>query len=133
METILVVENDAATLVARALLLRCFGYRVLEGSSPGEAWAVCHEHRGPIHLLLMEASLDGSLGFVTQLQCLYPEIRVLLVADASSRELDDMPCEYSFLTKPFRAYDLADTIRELLSAPETRASVPLSALRAASF
>ena len=133
METILVVENDAATLVARSLILRCFGYGVLEGSSRVEAWGVCHEHRGPIHLILMEASLDGGSDFVTRLQCRYPDIRVLFVSDASSMELDDMPCEYAFVPKPFRADDLANTIRELLSAPETRASVPFSDLRAVNF
>ena len=120
METILVVENDAASLVARSLILRCFGYGVLEGSSPGEAWGICHEHRGPIDLILMEASLDGSSDFVARLHSLYPDMRVLFVSD-SSRELDDMRCEHAFLPKPFRADDLAKTIRELLAAPETRA------------
>ena len=121
MESILVVENDAATLVARSLILHCLGYRVLEGSSPGEAWGICREHRGPIHLILMEAGLDGSSDFVTKVQCLYRDIRVLFVSDGSSMELDDMPCEYAFLPKPFRADDLANTIMGLLFAPETTA------------
>ncbi len=56
METILLIENDAATLVARSLILRCFGYTVLEADSRGEAWSVCGGHQGTIRLTMMEAS-----------------------------------------------------------------------------
>jgi CheY-like chemotaxis protein len=122
METILLIESDPATLIARALILRCFGYEVLEASSRGEAWCVCNEHQGPIHLILTEAGLDaGNFSeFITRLQLPFPQICVLFIADASA-ELADMPCEYAFLQRQFRANALAHSIRGLLDGPKTRA------------
>jgi hypothetical protein len=49
MQTVLLIENDPANLVVQALVLRSFGFTVLEASSRGEAWRVCHRHQGPIH------------------------------------------------------------------------------------
>jgi two-component system cell cycle sensor histidine kinase/response regulator CckA len=122
MQTVLLIENDPAKLVTQSLILRCFGYTVLEAASRGDAWRVCHEHQGPIHLILTKPILDDSSSdFIARLQCLYPEIRALFVSDASSAELADMPCEYTVLHKPFRPDALADTIRQLLDDPKTSA------------
>ena len=44
MDTILLIENDPTNLLARSLVLRCFGYAVLEADSRGEAWSVCGDH-----------------------------------------------------------------------------------------
>jgi len=129
METILLIENDPALLVAVAFLLRCFGYRVLEAGSRGEAWRACHRYSAPIHLVLTKALADkDSTGeFVARLQLVYPHIRAaLFVPEVSPVELTDMPCEYAFLRKPFRAEAFADTIRELLEGPKKRAASFLS-------
>jgi hypothetical protein len=40
LKTVLLIENNPATLVAQSLILRCFGYTVLEASNPDEAWCV---------------------------------------------------------------------------------------------
>src|SRR5882762_10408858 len=126
METILLVENDAATLVARSLILRCFGYTVLEADTRGEAWSVCGQHQGPIHLIMMETSLDhdSAYEFFPRLQLVHPEIGALLLSDASSARMAEkftMPCEYAFLQRPFRADALADAIKGLLEGPKARA------------
>jgi DNA-binding NtrC family response regulator len=130
MQTILLVENDAAKLVARSLILRCFGYTVLEAGSRGEAWRVCHNHSGPIHLILTTAipANSSSIQFVARLQLLYPEIRALFLSDALSSEWADkqgMP-ECAFLQEPFRVDVLADTIRGLLDRPKTTRAASLS-------
>jgi response regulator RpfG family c-di-GMP phosphodiesterase len=80
-QTILLVENDAATLVARSLILRCFGYAVLEAGSRGEAWSVCSEHSGTIRLIMMETRLDHDsvYEFFARLQLIHPRIRALLL------------------------------------------------------
>ena len=125
MQTILLVEDAPATLIARSLILRCFGYTVLEANSRGEAWRACHEHQGPIHLTLMKADLgdDSAIEFVTRLQLLHPQICALFLSAESSPEFADkqrIPCEYALLQTPFRADALADAIRGLLGA-NTRA------------
>ena len=75
METVLLIENDAAILVARSLILRCFGYTVLEAGSRGEAWRVCGEHSGTIRLIMMETSLDHDsvYEFFARLQLVHPK------------------------------------------------------------
>src|SRR5882724_10628590 len=132
METILLIENDAASLVARSLILRCFGYTVLEADSRGEAWSVCGGHSGTIQLIMMEASLnpdEGAYEFFTRLQLVHPQIRALLLNDASSARMAEkfaMPCECAFLQRPFRVDALADSIRALLDGPKARAVYSLS-------
>src|SRR2546427_3003896 len=126
METVLLIENDAAILVARSLILRCFGYTVLEADSRGEAWSVGSEHSGTIRLILMETTLDhdSAYEFLTRLQLVHPQIRALLLTDAPSARMAEkfaMPCECSFLQRPFRADALAGAIKGLLGGPKARA------------
>src|SRR5439155_1874568 len=126
MQTILLIENDPATLVARALILNCFGYKALEAGSRGEAWTVCGEHSGTIRLIMMETSLDhnSAFEFFTRLQLVHPQIRALLLTDASAARIAEkfaMPCECYFLQRPFRADALADAISGLLDGPKKRA------------
>src|SRR5438128_3733666 len=126
MDTILLIENDPTNLLARSLVLRCFGYTVLEASDRGEAWSYCREHSGAIRLIMMEVILnpDSAYEFLTRLQLVHPQIRALLLTDASSARMAEkfaMPCECSFLQRPFRADTLADAIRGLLDGPRTRA------------
>jgi len=123
MDTILLIENDPTNLVALSLAVRSFGYTVLEADSRGEACSVCAEHQGPIHLIMIETSLDhdGVYEFFTRLQLIHPQIRALLMTDASSARMAEkltMPCECSFLQRPFRVDALADSIRALLDAPK---------------
>ena len=123
MVTILLIEDEPANLVAQSLILRSLGYMVLEAGSPADAWHSWYEHQGPIDVVLMKAYPDrhGTSEFITRLQLLSPQIRALLVSDASSTELSDMPCEYIVLRRPFRLDGLADAISGLLDGPKTRA------------
>jgi CheY-like chemotaxis protein len=122
METVLLIENDPATLVAQSLILRSFGYTVLEAADRGEAWRVCHEHHGQVHVVMMNAILDNdsTSEFVTRLQLVCPQIRALLTSDASA-ELAVMPCEYVLLQNPFRVDALADAVKALLGEPTRKA------------
>ena len=132
MQTVLLIENDLATLVARALVLRSFGYTVLEASSQEEALHTCQEHPGPIRLVITRTAVDNynSRELLIQLQLLCPRIRALFVSDESVGELADkqhLACECAFIQKPFRADTLAKIIRELLSGPQSStAASPLS-------
>ena len=126
MDTILLIENDPTNLLARSLVLRCFGYAVLEANDRGEAWSYSREHSGTIRLIMMEVSLnpEGAYEFFTRLQLVHPQIRALLLTDASSARMAEkfaVPCECYFLQRPFRADALADAIKGLLDGPKARA------------
>ncbi|HUJ21285.1 MAG TPA: hypothetical protein VLX58_07175 [Bryobacteraceae bacterium] len=127
MQTVLVMEKDTATLVAWALVLRSFGFTVLEAASRGEAWRACHLHRRPVDLILTKAASDNGTSdeFVSRLQLMCPRMRAVFVCDALSAELAgrlSMPCEYAVVRKPFRAEVLADTITGLLDGSMGAAS-----------
>ena len=132
MQTVLLIENDLATLVARALVLRSFGYTVLEATSQEDALQTCQEHPEPIRLVITRAAVDNynSRELVTQLQLQWPRIRALFVLDESVGELADkqrLPRECALIQKPFRVDTLAKIIRELLSGPQSNtAASPVS-------
>lgn len=73
METVLLIEHDPARLVTLSLILHCFGYTVLEAGSLGEAWSVCKEHYGPIHVAILEN--DGAREVIARLQMVCPDTR----------------------------------------------------------
>jgi response regulator RpfG family c-di-GMP phosphodiesterase len=128
MHTILLIENDPVDLVAQSLLLHCFSYTVLEASNEGEAWFASQQHEGPIHLVMMKAVLENhsTTEFVARLKLVYPQIRALLVCDVSTVELADIPCEYTFVQRPFHVETLAYAITGLLQNPRNRAASFLS-------
>jgi len=131
MHTVLVIEDDPATLLAWALVLRSLSYTVLEARSRAEAWRVCQEQRGPIHLILIKAILsdDSTSEFIARLQLLCPQIRALFVSDGPRSESSvrpSTPYQYACLQKPFQLSGLVDTIRKLLSDPNKRVSFSFS-------
>ena len=82
METVLLLEHHPANLIAQAMLLRSFGYAVLEAEDDREAARACLEHAGPIRLLVIgtTAAPGGDREITWRLQTLRPEMRVLLLA-----------------------------------------------------
>lgn len=131
MQTALVIEDDPATLITWAFVLRSYGFTVLEASSRGEAWRVCQKHQGPIHLVVVKATLDNhrTSDFIARLRLLFPQIRAVCVSEASSAEFADnqsIPRELAFLQKPFHLETLVGTIRELLAEPMNRAASSIS-------
>ena len=125
MQTVLVIESEPANLLALALILRSFGYTVLEADSPDEAVSTCQEYPGPIHLVVTEAVLgnENASELVARLQSLCPRIRALLISNESAdglAETNTHACTY--LKKPFRVDALADSISTLLDGPKRLAA-----------
>ena len=126
MQTVLVIDSEPANLLMLALILRSFGYTVLEADSPDEAVSTCQEYPGPIHLVVTEAVLnnENANDLVALLQSLCPHIRALLISDESAdvlAETNTYGCAY--LKKPVRVDALADGIRTLLDGPKRRTAV----------
>jgi CheY-like chemotaxis protein len=125
MLTVLLIESEPANLIALALILRSFGYSVLEADSADEAVRNCQEHLGPIHVVVTKAILDdeNASEVVARLESLCPHIRAVLISDEPADELavaNTSGC--AFLRTPFRADALADTIRRLLDGPKKKAA-----------
>jgi DNA-binding NtrC family response regulator len=123
MITVLLIESEPAHLIGLALILRSFGYSVLEADSADEAVRNCQEHLGPIHVVVTDAILDDEHAseVVARLESVWPQIRAVLLSNEPSDELavaNTAGC--AFLRTPFRADDLDDTIRRLLDSPKKR-------------
>ncbi len=126
MRTVLLIEHDSAHLIAQAMILRSFGYTVIEASTQIEAFRVCGEHYGPIHLAVTKAVRgNGSGDIVERLRRLCPQIRVLFLTDRSPAECDwrrDIYDDCAFLQKPFRTDAMADALNKLLEESRVMAA-----------
>ncbi|WP_447983526.1 response regulator [Nitrospira sp. Nam74] len=118
-QTILVVEDDRVVRGIIYEVLNLGGYRVLEATHGEEAMACCHQHDGPIDLLLTDVVMPhlGGRQLAEQLRGRYPKMKVLFMSgyidDASLREVlsrDGM----AFLAKPFTPESLEQKVRDIL-------------------
>lgn len=96
------------------------GYRVLEAASGLEALEVWNQHRNEIKLLLTDLLMPGGINGVElagQLLDLDPKLKVIYTSGYSAEiAVKDFPLEegVNFLTKPFEAHRLAQTVRNCL-------------------
>jgi DNA-binding NtrC family response regulator len=116
-ETILVVEDEPATLRISRILLETWGYRVVGAQTAREAAAQFHLHRKEIRLLLTDIGLpDGNgLDLARRLRQVDPELKVVYFSGRPPAEFEEI--EQDFLAKPFNPEGLARKIRETLDQP----------------
>jgi PAS domain S-box-containing protein len=118
-ETLLVVEDQDQLRRMAVKVLRDHGYRVIEGSNPGEALLHCERYPGPIHLLLSDVVMPGMTGpeMVERIRPLRPSIKVLFMSGYSEQALKrhhDLELAGGYLQKPFSAEALATRVRKAL-------------------
>ena len=121
-ETILLAEDDPALRVAVRKALAQLGYRILEAPTGVKALAVWQENRNEISLLLTDLVMpDGMTGKALAQRLLQenPKLKVIYMSGYSAEVVGkDFPMleDVNFLTKPFPAQKLAQTIRNCLDA-----------------
>jgi CheY-like chemotaxis protein len=121
-ETILLVEDDPALRVAVRKALSQLGYRIIEAPTGIKALEVWQENRDEISLLLTDLVMpDGMSGkdLAQRLLRENPKLKVIYMSGYSAEVVGkDFPFteDVNFLTKPFPAQKLAETIRDRLDA-----------------
>ena len=118
-QIILLAEDDPTSLKVLGMVLRDVGgYEVLEAANENEAFRVCQQYSGPIHLIVTDVVLrEGSgPGLVERLHKIRPQLRALFIS-GSARE--DLPQKNritpeSFLQKPFLPAAFIEAVRRLL-------------------
>jgi PAS domain S-box-containing protein len=121
-ETILLAEDDPALRVAVRKALSQLGYRILEAPTGVKALAVWQENRNEISLLLTDLVMpDGMTGKALAQRLLQEnsKLKVIYMSGYSAEVVGkDFPFteDVNFLTKPFPAQKLAQTIRDRLDA-----------------
>ena len=113
-ETILVVEDEPATLKILSILLESWGYKVLLAHSGREALSVFRQNQGSVRLLLTDVVMPGMTGpeLVETLRIKDPGLKVLYMSGYPNDEL--IRRRLAFLPKPFNPAGLARKIREEL-------------------
>ncbi len=119
--TILLVEDEDSVRAIIGAALRRQGYEVLEASTPRTACAIFDERPDRIDLLLSDIVMPEMSGpaLAQRLVSARRALRVLFIsgyADLGS-PLDAGNPNVSFLSKPFRASDLAARVKEILDRP----------------
>ena len=119
-ETILLVEDEQSLRALTRNVLTRLGYRVLEATTGLAAFDVWKEHRQEIRLLLTDMVMpDGVSGreLAQQLGEADPKLKVIYTS-GYSRDIagHNFPLEdgVNFLSKPFQAAKLAQTVRNCL-------------------
>ena len=119
-ETILVVEDEEEVRKLTARILRKQGYNVLEASQGKEAFSLCEEQEGPIHLMVTDVLMPGLTGaeLAKRFTQLYPEMKVLYMSGYTSDRFaighENLEKGMEFIQKPFSIDRLAKKIREVL-------------------
>ena len=119
-ETILLVEDDVSLRASTRKILSQLGYRVLEAVNGVEALEVWKQNRDGIHLMLADLLLPGGMTGKDLGERLLKENPKLKVIYASGHSIEiagkGFPLEegVNFLTKPFQAQKLAQTVRACL-------------------
>jgi two-component system cell cycle sensor histidine kinase/response regulator CckA len=121
-ETILLVEDEQSLRVLTRNVLTRLGYRVLEATTGVTALEVWREHRDDIRLLLTDLVMpDGMTGreLAERLIEADPKLKVIYTS-GYSRDIagNNFPLQdgVNFLSKPFQAAKLAQTVRASLDA-----------------
>ena len=113
-ETILVVEDQPATLKVTRILLEHLGYRVLEASDGHSALDLFARYRNEIRLILTDVVMPDMTGpdVYARLLELNPDLRVVYMSGYSDEDLEQKGIP--FLAKPFNPGGLAKVVRDVL-------------------
>jgi two-component system, cell cycle sensor histidine kinase and response regulator CckA len=121
-ETILLVEDEQSLRVLVRNVLTRLGYRVVEATTGNTAIEVWKENQADIRLLLTDLVMpDGMTGkaLAEHLMALNPKLKVIYTS-GYSREIagEGFPLQegVNFLSKPFQAAKLAQTVRNILDS-----------------
>ena len=120
-QTILIVDDEESVITVTRRMLERLGYRVLTAASGPEGIRLAKEHRGGIHVALLDIGMpgmDGAEAFPL-LAAARPSMRIIIASgydlDQMSRGLVEAGAR-GFIQKPFVSEELAREIRAALDA-----------------
>lgn len=127
-ETVLVVEDHEQLRKMTVLVLRQYGYRVLEAADAKQALLESERYADTIHLLLTDMIMPGSTGreLANRIKAARPLAKVLFMSGYSAPAMADrglLEPAGNYIQKPFSPEALATKVREILGIPSSRATI----------
>jgi DNA-binding NtrC family response regulator len=120
LETILVVDDNAAVLKVVVEILRNAQFQVLSACDGADAVEVANKTEGRIDLLLSDVDMPlmsgPDLGLV--LKKTRPDLRVMLMSGGANGNLLVLNYGWAFIEKPFVSAKLVRMIAEVLHSPD---------------
>ena len=114
-EFVLVVEDEALIRLGVAMELEDAGYQVLEAGSADQAIGLLERHR-QIRFVITDIHMPGSmdgLRLAHYVRDRWPPIHLIVVSGGMKPSGTSLPARARFLTKPYEARLLIETMREL--------------------
>ena len=120
LETILVVDGDAAVLDAVGTILKEANFHVLSASSGADALTLAAETNADIHLLLSEVDAPQMSGpdLGEALKKTRPDIHVMLMSGSAGGNLLVLNYGWAYIQKPLVAVKLVQMITDVLHATD---------------
>lgn len=118
-ETILLVEDEPATLKMITMMLEQQGYRVMAVGFPGEAIRMAGAHPNRIDLLMTDVVMPEMNGreLARNIQSVFPDIKRLFMSGYPANVIAHhgvLDSGVNFIQKPFSMKDLASKVRQTL-------------------
>jgi CheY-like chemotaxis protein len=123
-ETVLVVEDLAGVREFVVAALLTYGYQAIPAADGIEALRLCEREGGRIDLVLTDVAMPnlGGRELAERLRERWPGIKVLFMSAYDDAVASDGDAE-NFIEKPFSPDQLAERVREMLTAPGRRARI----------
>jgi two-component system cell cycle sensor histidine kinase/response regulator CckA len=117
-DTVLLVDDDQVVLHVGTLMIKRFGYNVLQATNGVEASQIFSDNVEGICLVILDMKLPDELGSNTckRLKEIRPDLKVLHTSGFGGiRGGDSLECGCDgFLLKPFRIEELYNNLKNLL-------------------
>jgi len=117
-DTILLVDDEPVVLDVGTLMLKKFGYKVLQATNGTEASQIFRDNIDDICLVILDMILPDENGLETcnRLKQIKSDVKVLHTSGLGrTQNGDGLGCNCDgFLQKPFRIEDLSNTLKDLL-------------------
>jgi PAS domain S-box-containing protein len=119
-ETIMVVEDQDDVRELIVLVLKDYGYNIIEAIDGEDALLKCEKYKKDIHLLITDVIMPKINGLQLREKLLesYPELKIIFMsgyADNVIAQMGVLDIDKIFIEKPFIPSDLLSKIREIFN------------------